>query len=47
MTLDQLLKLFEERVQNRFFGKYAGVVTDVEDPLEVGRIRARRRKAAR
>jgi len=41
MTLDQLLKLFEERVQNRFFGKYAGVVTDVEDPLEVGRIRAR------
>lgn len=41
MTLEQLLKLFEERVQNRFFGKYAGVVTDVEDPLEIGRLRAR------
>jgi hypothetical protein len=40
MTLEQLLKLFEERVQNRFFGKYAGVVKDVEDPLEIGRIRA-------
>lgn len=41
MTLEQLLKLFEERVQNRFFGKYAGVVTNVEDPLEIGRIRAK------
>ena len=25
----------------RFFGKYEGVVTDVEDPLEIGRLRAR------
>ena len=41
MTLEQLMKLFEERVQNRFFGKYAGVVTDVKDPLEIGRIRAK------
>lgn len=25
----------------RFFGKYEGVVTDVNDPLEIGRLRAR------
>lgn len=41
MTLDDLVRLFEERLQDRFFGKYAGVVTDVEDPLGVGRLRAK------
>ncbi|MBN1203773.1 MAG: hypothetical protein JXB05_02470 [Myxococcaceae bacterium] len=40
MTLEQLLKLVEERVLNRFYGKFPGVVRDVEDPLGVGRLRA-------
>lgn len=40
MNLEQLLKLIEERVLNRFYGKYPGVVRDVEDPLKVGRLRA-------
>jgi hypothetical protein len=40
MTLEQLLKLVEERVMNRFYGKYHGVVRDVSDPLEIGRLRA-------
>jgi hypothetical protein len=28
------------RTQDRFFGKYEGRVTDVDDPLEIGRLRA-------
>lgn len=28
-------------LSNRFYGKYEGYVTDVNDPLEIGRIRAR------
>lgn len=40
MTLEQLLQLVEERVLHRFYGKYAGVVRDVEDPLGIGRLRA-------
>jgi uncharacterized protein involved in type VI secretion and phage assembly len=30
-----------DRLAGRFFGKYPGVVTDVQDPLEIGRLRAR------
>ena len=41
MTLEDLLKLFDERVRSRFYGKYAGVVTDVDDPTGIGRVRAK------
>lgn len=41
MKLEELLRVFEERYKNRFFGKYEGVVTDSADPLEIGRVRAR------
>ena len=41
MTLEELLKMFEERVQNRFFGKYEGKVTNVDDPLKIGRLKAK------
>ena len=40
MTLEELLRMFEERVQNRFYGKYEGVVTDTGDPLKIGRLKA-------
>ncbi|MBS1693061.1 MAG: hypothetical protein JST91_12650 [Actinobacteria bacterium] len=32
---------FTEPAEQRFYGKYEGVVTDVEDPLTIGRLRAR------
>lgn len=41
MRLEDLLRAFEERVAQRFYGKYEGVVTDNVDPLEIGRVRAR------
>ena len=41
MNMDQLMMLLEERVLHRFYGKYEGVVTDVADPLEIGRLRVR------
>lgn len=41
MSQDELLRALEEHVRSRFFGKYEGVVTDVDDPLGIGRIRAR------
>lgn len=41
MTVDELIRLFEERLQDRFYGKYAAVVTKVDDPLRIGRLRAR------
>ncbi|HWI09409.1 MAG TPA: phage baseplate assembly protein V [Solirubrobacteraceae bacterium] len=31
----------ERRAIERFYGKYEGVVTDVDDPLKIGRLRAR------
>jgi len=31
----------DDRGIERFFGKYEGVVTDTEDPLKIGRVRAR------
>jgi hypothetical protein len=30
-----------EPLDQKFFGKYEGVVTDVDDPLEIGRLRAK------
>lgn len=41
MTLEELLRQFDERVRSRFYGKYAGVVTAVDDPHGVGRVRAK------
>jgi uncharacterized protein involved in type VI secretion and phage assembly len=41
MTLDELNRAFERLVENRFYGKYPGIVTDVNDPSNVGRLRAR------
>lgn len=41
MTLEEVLRAFEEHVRGRFYGKYEAVVTDNADPLGVGRVRAR------
>ena len=41
MTLEELLRFVEEHVKSRFYGKYEAVVTDVGDPLEIGRVRAK------
>lgn len=41
MNLEDLTRVIEDRVTSRFYGKYPGVVTDNEDPLEIGRIRAK------
>lgn len=40
-TLERLAHAFDELVRGRFYGKYEAVVTNVEDPLEIGRVRAR------
>ncbi|HVI02321.1 MAG TPA: phage baseplate assembly protein V [Enhygromyxa sp.] len=40
-TLEQLRQAFEHLVRGRFYGKYEGVVTDVDDPLGIARLRAR------
>ncbi len=41
MTLDELTLAFRQFVESRYYGKYPGIVTDVDDPSAVGRIRAR------
>lgn len=41
MTTDELLRIFEERLLDRFYGKYEGVITNVDDPLEIGRVRVK------
>lgn len=41
MKLEDLLRLFEEHIKDRYFGKHEGVVTANDDPLEIGRVRAR------
>lgn len=41
MNTERLLDLFETFIHNRFYGKYEAVVTDVDDPLGIGRVRAR------
>jgi hypothetical protein len=41
MNLEQITHVLEERVLGRFYGKYEGVVTAVDDPLHLGRLRAK------
>ncbi|GAA6179497.1 hypothetical protein NBRC116594_09350 [Shimia sp. NS0008-38b] len=41
MTLDDLTRAFHDLVETKFFGKYPGVVMDVDDPSEIGRLRAK------
>jgi uncharacterized protein involved in type VI secretion and phage assembly len=41
MSIEKLTHIVEERVLGRYYGKYVGVVTNVDDPRELGRIRAR------
>jgi hypothetical protein len=40
-SLDTLIDTFGERLKGRFFGKYRGTVTLVDDPLKIGRIKAK------
>ncbi len=40
MTLDELADAFHRLVESRFYGKYPAIVTDVDDPSQVGRVRA-------
>ena len=39
--IDQLLVDLSEKVNARYYGKYRGVVTDIADPENIGRIRAK------
>lgn len=38
---EQLLLRLEEYLRNRWFGKYEGVVTSVDDPEQMGRVRVK------
>lgn len=40
-STEQLLGQMADYMNSRFFGKYRGVVSDVEDPEKIGRIKAR------
>jgi hypothetical protein len=40
VTSTELLQSILDRTERRFYGKHAGTVVDVEDPLEIGRLRA-------
>jgi len=40
LSFERLVAGFIEDTQGRFFGKYAGLVADVDDPESLGRIRA-------
>ena len=39
--LERLVVDLAERARTRFYGKYRGVVTDVDDPDSLGRLRAK------
>lgn len=41
MTLEELATLFADHVLGRWYSKYEAVVVDVDDPLGIGRVRAR------
>lgn len=38
--IEELLQQLIERLDNRYYGKYRGFVSDVKDPLSLGRLRA-------
>ncbi len=40
-SADQLLVDLSEKVNARYYGKYRGVVSDINDPEKIGRIRAK------
>jgi len=40
-TMEQMLVDISERLHQRYYGKYRGIVTDTADPERLGRIRAR------
>ncbi|MGD6978869.1 MULTISPECIES: phage baseplate assembly protein V [Citricoccus] len=40
LDLEDVLVSLAEQVRNRHYGKYRGIVRDIEDPLALGRIRA-------
>lgn len=40
-STEQLLGQMSEFMNHRFFGKYRGIVTDVDDPDEMGRVKAK------
>ncbi len=40
-SLEQLRAAFDDLVRGRFYGKYEAVVSDVDDPLGIGRLRAK------
>ena len=39
-AMERLVVELAEQTRTRFYGKYRGVVTDVDDPENMGRIRA-------
>src|SRR5262249_57584304 len=41
MVNEEILTRLIERVENRYFGKYRGLVTDNNDPNNLGRLRAK------
>lgn len=41
MNIEALLQTIEERERGRFYGKYEAFATQVDDPLHIGRIRAK------
>jgi uncharacterized protein involved in type VI secretion and phage assembly len=41
MTSTELLQTLAELVRGRFYGKYEAIVTDVDDPKQIGRLRAK------
>ena len=41
MNLEELYVAFNEYVVDRYYGKYEGVVTNVDDPMQIGRLRAK------
>lgn len=41
MTFNDLVRLFDDLVSSRWYGKYEGVVVDVDDQKGIGRLRAK------
>ena len=41
MSIVDIQQAFSDMVTNRYYGKFAGVVVDVDDPKKIGRLRAK------